>query len=642
MLLIKDTIKNSSYNTGKLGADLLSVTEEEKELAAEAGRLIHQRLLTTDFVNVCAETLVSQYMLLTPQDFNKWEEDPEGWAISLGSENWEFELRPCAEMTFMNLLSQYRDQLVPIMLNLVERVATVTDRQSLLFKDAVYGAIGLGVNSLYGRLDFEPFVMTRLVQELQNKDPNFKILRRRIGWMLGKWVTEGISSDCRKVIYEILLELMSEEEDLVVRLTAAHGLKQAVDDWDFDIEIVLPYLGRAMSLLLKLLQQVEESDTTMQLISYLNAIMDRTNINMIPYAAQIIQLLTPLWGPDTEPLLKSSLVVTFTKITSILNDQSVQLHDILIPIVRYCTDCNNEAHVYLLEDALDLWWSLLQSAPNSSAELMSLLPSAFALLDHDTENLRKVLKIMDSYILLDPVHTLQPANTAILFEKLAAKILYCREQAASYITHTIDLALQSVAFQVYADSLVQSGLLSNILSVLVQNTIYGYAIVNYMNLFARLSIYDSSFVIHVIQLTGQQQQMTGDFLGDILDKWLDKFDNASQTRARKLACIGYTNLILTGNTTVLNRLPNLMAIWSDIGPEMKEGDGSDEVDVEGDIYEIEDSAEKKRKSELSHRDPVYTIDLIQLIRQALNEPFIYVLLNQIDPTILDQVNQLLQ
>ncbi|KAI8059671.1 armadillo-type protein [Thamnidium elegans] len=497
MLLIKDTIKNSSYNAGKLGADLLSVTEEEKELALEAGRLIHEQLLTPDFVNICAETLVSQYMLLTPQDFSKWEEDPEGWAISLGSENWEFELRPCAEMTFMNLLSQYRDQLVPIMLNLVERVATVTDQQSLLFKDAVYGAIGLGVNSLYGRLDFEPFVMNRLVHELKTKDPNFKILRRRIGWMLGKWVTEGISSDCRKVIYEILLELMSEEEDLVVRLTAANGLKQAVDDWDFDIDIVLPYLGRAMSLLLTLLHEVEESDTTMQLISYLTAIMDRTNINMIPYAGQIIQLLTPLWGPNTEPLLKSSLVVTFTKITS-------------------------EEHIYLLEDALDLWWSLLQSAPSSSAELMSLLPCAFTLLDYDTENLRKVLKIIDSYILLDPITTLQPTNTAILFEKLAGKVVYCREQAASYITHTIDLALQGVPLQVYGESLVQSGLLSNILSVLIQDKIYGYAIVNYMNLFARLSIYDANFVIHVIQLTGQQQQMPGDFLGDIMDKWLDK------------------------------------------------------------------------------------------------------------------------
>ena len=224
---------------------------------------------------------------------------------------------------------------------LIQCALDVTDHQGLLFKDAVYGAIGLGVNSLYGRLDFEPFVMNRLLLELQNKDPAFKILRRRIGWMLGKWVTEGISGDCRKVIYEILLELMSEQEDLVVRLTAAHGLKQAVDDWDFDIEIVLPYLGRAMSLLLSLLNVVEESDTTMKLISYLNAVIDRTHINVIPFAAQIIQLLTPLWSPTTEPLLQSSLVVTFTKITSILNQESVQLHGILIPIVQYCTDRNN-------------------------------------------------------------------------------------------------------------------------------------------------------------------------------------------------------------------------------------------------------------------------------------------------------------
>jgi hypothetical protein len=51
---------------------------------------------------------------------------------------------------------------------------------------------------------------------------------------------------------------------------------------------------------------------------------------------------------------------------------------------------------------------------------------------------------------------------------------------------------------------------------------YGYAIMNYMNLFARLSIYDASFVIHVIQLTGQQQQMQDTFFENILDKWLDK------------------------------------------------------------------------------------------------------------------------
>lgn len=125
----------------------------------------------------------------------------------------------------------------------------------------------------------------------------------------------------------------------------------------------------------------------------------------------------------------------------------------------------------MLEDSLDLWWSILQSAPSSSAELMSLLPCALELLDFDTENLRKVLKIIDSYILLDPQSTLQSPYASILFSKLASKIGNCREQAASYITHTTDLALRGLPLQAYGEALVQSGLLSNVLSVLLQDQV---------------------------------------------------------------------------------------------------------------------------------------------------------------------------
>lgn len=69
---------------------------------------------------------------------------------------------------------------------------------------------------------------------------------------------------------------MAESEDLVVRLTAVHALKNAVEDWDFETQIILPYLGIAIHLLLSMVNQVEEADTLMKLISYLSAIMDRT------------------------------------------------------------------------------------------------------------------------------------------------------------------------------------------------------------------------------------------------------------------------------------------------------------------------------------------------------------------------------
>ncbi|CAO3662719.1 hypothetical protein CU097_009870 [Rhizopus azygosporus] len=643
MLLVKETIKNSTHTSVEL--DILSVTDEEKALTLEAAKIINEQFVTPEFVTLCAETLIGRYMLLTPDDFAKWEEDPEGWVNAADSENWEFEIRPCAEITFMSLLSKHRDQLAPIMINLVDRVCDVHDRQSLLFKDAVYTAIGLGVNPLYGRFDFESFVAKRLKPEASNKDPQLKVLRRRIAWLLGRWITESVSIECRQTIYQIVLDLMAESEDLVVRLTAVHALKNAVEDWDFETQIILPYLGIAIHLLLSMVNQVEEADTLMKLISYLSAIMDRTGHEVIPYADQIIQLITPLWGPGTEPLLQSSLVVVFTKLTSILGEQSMQIHHILIPMIRYCIDRNNEAHIYLLEDSLDLWWTMLQCTLQSSPEIMSLLPSCLELLDYDTENLRKVLKIIDSYIMLDASSTLIPEHSLTLFSKLADKVGTSREQAAAYIAHTIDLAFQSVPLKFYANSLLQSGLMDNIIQMLLQGEMYGYALMNYMNLLARLSIYDTSFVIQLIEMMADKHQQKEDYVNHVLDTWLDKFDNISQTRARKLACIGFTNLLMTGYPLMINKLPNLMAIWSDVGPEIKEIEGDEvlysEVDMEGDIYEVEDSPEKNRKNEIFRQDPVYTIDLIQLIRKAVQHPSINALLNQVDQTVLNQIYDLL-
>lgn len=216
MLLVKDTIRNSAYSSenGKqasrphvhifcityslliASSDILSTTEEEKALVTEARNIICHRFITQEFVGLCAETLVTKYMLLTPEDFDMWEDDPEGWAQSIDSENWEFELRvslsvglvresililsyfflkkkkkPCAEVTFMSLLTRFREELCPILLSLVERVTDVSDYQGLLFKDAVYAAVGLGVQSIYGRFDFEVFVSNRVMPEIANRDP---------------------------------------------------------------------------------------------------------------------------------------------------------------------------------------------------------------------------------------------------------------------------------------------------------------------------------------------------------------------------------------------------------------------------------------------------------------------------------------
>lgn len=276
LLLVKNTIKLFAHKSTNLASLESSLTEDEKRLTGEAVRIIQEQFSTQEFVHNCAETIVTMYMKLTEDDLSQWDDDPEEFANDIDAENWEFQLRPCAEITFKNLLDQYADQLAPIILDLVERMDIVTDQESLLLKDAVYATIGLGVHSLSGKLDFESFIINRLVAEVVNNEHHYKILRRRIAWILGKWVSKDINLNCKRVIYEMFIRLMAKSEDLVVRLTAAFGLKQAVDDYDFDTSFVLSYLGSLMASLLNLVNDCQDPDTTLKLISTVNTIMDKS------------------------------------------------------------------------------------------------------------------------------------------------------------------------------------------------------------------------------------------------------------------------------------------------------------------------------------------------------------------------------
>ncbi|KAI8975059.1 armadillo-type protein [Mycotypha africana] len=546
--------------------------------------------MTASFVTSCTECLIRHYLILTSEDIEQWQEDPEGWLTEAEADQWEFELRPCAEKTFTTLLYHYRDLLLPLLLHFVDQ-AVVLDRQdpqAFFFKEAVYSAIGLGVKTLYGHFDFERFVMTYLVKDLDRPAGPPPMIKRRIAWTLGKWASESISEECRKVAFDVLLQWMaappSEEKEQeqqgqqrVVQLTAAHALTQAVDNWEFDIQLFLPYLGSTLTHLLHLLSQAEAPETVLSLVTDVKAILMRTGTEILPFASDIIQMLLPCWQPTREPLLLSSLIDTFRHVVA-------------------------EAHVYLLEDALDLWWTLLQTAPMNSPEFMSLYyPPALALLDYDTENLRKVLKVIESYLLLDPSSTLAPPYQPILFEKLASKVKdTTRGPVAHYVSHTLDLVLQSAPLSVYGQALVDSDVLTNILELLMKED-KSQAMATYMNVFARLAFLDANFVMRILQTKTQPQQPQDEVISRVLDRWLDNVSFLLMEKKKKkgkkklmvfffffykldyldaqkkrVACVGLTHLLLSSSSShssgddvvkavVMNKLPNIMAVWMDAG-----------------------------------------------------------------------------
>jgi hypothetical protein len=48
--------------------------------------------------------------------------------------------------------------------------------------------------------------------------PSYRIIRRRVIWLIGRWINVKLSPPYRPTLYEIIINLMNESEDLVVSI----------------------------------------------------------------------------------------------------------------------------------------------------------------------------------------------------------------------------------------------------------------------------------------------------------------------------------------------------------------------------------------------------------------------------------------
>lgn len=133
-----------------------------------------------------------------------------------------------------------------------------------------------------------------------------------------------------------------------------------------------------------------------------------------------------MWASAQEPHFQTSILVTFTKLVEVndavkeatsdraltqsmeqaLEDQSQPLQPQSAPVIQLSIDPSQPAHVYLQEDALELWLALLKRSSALSTEMLGLLPMLVALIASATDVLPRCLSILESYLLLDAVSVL--------------------------------------------------------------------------------------------------------------------------------------------------------------------------------------------------------------------------------------------
>lgn len=139
----------------------------------------------------------------------------------------------------------------------------------MLLKDSLYSAVGLAAASLEKQLDFNAFLESTLVPEVQIQDQEYKILRRRTAILLGQWVPVKPEELNRTAIYQIFQHMLNKSDplnDLVVRITAGRQLRNILDPFEFTAAEFIPYATPILQNLMSLIQEVELPETKMGLL----------------------------------------------------------------------------------------------------------------------------------------------------------------------------------------------------------------------------------------------------------------------------------------------------------------------------------------------------------------------------------------
>ncbi|KAL8766030.1 MAG: hypothetical protein Q9209_007059 [Squamulea sp. 1 TL-2023] len=617
---------------------------EDKEEKAQSRQIIKENVLTGAFAKVAMQILVTHFFVFTQHDLRDWGEQPEEWERREEGEEdtWEFSIRPCAEKLFLELMLNYKEQLVQPLLSVFGTVANLQNRD-ILQKDSIYGAIGLAASVLDDKIEFNSFLRNTLAQEVQIEEPGCGILRRRIAIVLGQWlpVKDGLD---RSLVYQIFQHLLDKDtplNDLVVRITAGRQLKNVIVPFDFKFEQFKPYAATILHHLVALIEEVELNEIKLALLNTLLVLIQSVEEQIAPFANQIISVLAPLWEQaGTEFLLKQSILGILSSLISAIKGESQKYHSLLIPLINSSVDINSETRVYMLEDALDLWVNVLQQTPSNAVQyVVPLVPHLFPMLEVGSDTLRKALEICETYVYLAPGEMLASAD--MILAPLPNLLQGSKREVSGSVLSIVELLMQSAlelggieALTVFTSRLLQVDFLQTILSGLrdaheahrttgphrTKTWLDVLVETDYFSILARLALAGPDIFIHAVRVATPQEQFVTT-IAWLLPEWFRHLDNISHPERKKLHCLAVTVLLQTGQPWILDHLQDLMAVWTEVIVELYDNvERKDDCLVYWDVEAMRgasETAEQERQRKIMFEDPVHRLDLKPFIREQL-------------------------
>ncbi|KII94850.1 hypothetical protein PLICRDRAFT_47858 [Plicaturopsis crispa FD-325 SS-3] len=637
----------------------------------------NENTLPRDFVEGAVKLLVTRFIPLNPADLEKWMADPEEWVNIEDKDNelWEYELRPCGERVLVTLATQYQEYVVPLLVTTFNQIIAqpTVDLPSIIQKEALYCAIGRCAPRLKEAIKFDEWLAKDLMAEASGTNPNYPIIKRRIAWLIGKWVSDLGSSADNPLVWKVLLHLLqdrSQGTDAVVRLTAAAALGECVNSLGFNADVFAPFLQPAVTELVRILAETDTSDSKRRITQSLNKTIERVGLQIVPFMPTVTQPIPQLWTGASEEgdwSLKSAILDTTMHLVQSAREHSASLCGIVVTLVSDSLTPASTSH--LDEEALVLWLAALRSTStiqgvDGQPGLITLVPKIIELLSTNADLLGKITSIVVSYFILDAPGILQGFAVDLLRAFTTALSGPLTSINVRDLLIALNLLFQLAPSSLWGEPLYISGLFTHILkTVLEDEEMATTLIVEHIQLLARIAMSDGRMFLQLMSATATAQNTSETNLWEgLLDQWWRRFDNISEPRNRKLIAMGIAALVATGRQEVLQRLPTeIFNLWTDVFAEVKEkrelaaeADGSsspltrfwDEDEPPASYYAgTEDTPEYDRRKYAYDNDAIRTTQLSTYVAASLREAeascgstaFRALYLDKADPTVFKQI-----
>lgn len=395
-----------------------------------------------------------------------------------------------------------------------------------------------------------------------------------------------------------------------MRVTAGRKFREVADEWEFHADNFLPYAPVTLDRLMALVQEVELPETKMALLNTISVVVERlehnvhpsinlnhpsllaNNTQITPYANSIINLLPPLWEQSgSEHLMKQAILTLLARLTNAMKAESRTFHVSFLPIIQSAIEPGSETQVYLLEDALDLWSSIVAQTPSEHTppELLALLQYLLPLFTMESETLRKAIEITEAYLLLAPAAVLADTFRQPMLSALAELQGTLKPEANGIMTHLVQCIIRGAesvggenAVRLLTQDLVTSGFLAKVLEglhgaythhqshgpyrELPSRAVDGVVETDYLSVLARIGLSSPTVLVDALRNVGG-----ADVMEWLLEEWLSHVENIGDAPNKKMMALVLTRLLELNEEFILGRLQELMGVWTDVLGELLEG-----------------------------------------------------------------------